>query len=1482
VIQGSTDDESSDPEDGGSITAARQAEGDEEELHDDNMFCFTANSKSEEEGARYDSDSFLMIVDNACTYCITNDMTHFIGTPEPIKQVVKGFGGHKVMTTFKGTVSWKIPTDDGDIHEDLIPNTYFQADSPYCLYSPQHAAQVANDNFPNPRGTCCITYADAVELYWDQRTEKRTIKLDPSSNVAILRSAPSFNTYHAFVAKIDAIEGNVTTPVNTQITQDYAPTVTDDEDSGSEDDDSLTDVTEGNPEKTKGARVPGRKTMPTARRHPDLPNEVFGKSDGAIRQLPNEDVEVQGETAQARMLAWHYRLGHVPFDKIRQMAARGDLPSDLLKCKTPKCAACIYGKFSRRPWRTKAPANKNKVPAATAPGAVVSIDQMISSTPGLIAQMRGFLTRKRYTTTTVFVDHHSGLSFVYLQQSTTAFETVEAKKAFERYAKTYGVTIKHYHADNGIFAAAEFVRAIEESGQSITYCGVNAHHQNGRAEKKIRDLQDQARTMILHAQQRWPTAVTANLWPYAVRMANDISNFAPGIKTGISPLESFSQVAVAPRVKHSHTFGSPMYVLDSQLQTAGQSLPKWNKKARVGMYLGSSPRHSRKVSLVLNLETGHVSPQFHVISDDLFETLRPSAGNVTPKSLWQAATGFVKMDSTTLPPDMDSQAESTTATHTSTLLTGDVSDIPDSEIREERGENEVSNVSTTTINPNPIQNGVGQNEQTAGNNQTSRHIQLANVPLITTRSGRVSVPSERARASREQSQTSALLALHVSWELYHDGGYQIEEEMDDPIAFAASNNPDVMYYDQALKEPDSEKFEEAMIKEVMAHTDNEHWEIVRKSDVPKDDPVLPSVWAMRRKRRIATGEPYKWKARLNLHGGKQEYGVNYWETYAPVIGWTTIRLFLVLTLLNGWASRQVDFVLAYPQADIECPMYMEIPRGFKFQGSRKTHCLLLKKNLYGQKQAGRVWNEYLHNGLLARGFVQSKVDMCLYYRGKVAMLIYTDDGIFVGPTSADIDEAIRILQQPVGKDGIYRAFNLTDEGDLNDYLGVKVDHLPNGHIKLSQPHLIQQVIDDLGFNDRTSTKPTPAASTIKLHRDMHGNGFQEIWSYRSVIGKLNFIEKSTRPDISYAVHQCARFASDPKVSHAHAVKRIVKYLIGTKDKGIILNPRDHSFDCWVDADFVGNWDRVYADVDPATAKSRTGFVVTYAGCPITWASKLQTEVALSTTEAEYNALSSSLREVIHMMQLVEEAKDLGWTTFVGKPTVHCTVFEDNSGALEMARLPKMRPRTKHLCVRLHHFRERVRNGSISIQHVASELQIADMLTKPQPETLFVTQREMVLQWKAERQSQSDSSNVSINEGDNENDTRTAGASMSSNTSQESADEQQHECPQEELRRNSSVPLVTEEPCTSEHRRPNHLRACDNNGSPTSESAIVDGQHDHEPTADGREKGSVPSELSEVSTKDSSEPAEQDSVWITKLKRRVPKYKHDNGKGSSSK
>ena len=349
-------------------------------------------------------------------------------------------------------------------------------------------------------------------------------------------------------------------------------------------------------------------------------------------------------------------------------------------------------------------------------------------------------------------------------------------------------------------------------------------------------------------------------------------------------------------------------------------------------------------------------------------------------------------------------------------------------------------------------------------------------------------------------------------------------------------------------------------------------------------------------------------------------------------------------------------------------------------------------------------------------------------------MVYVDDGIFIAPQHAMIQEVFDLCMEPFqDKNGVwYPAFDMTDEGALSDYLGVRVEHLPNGTIKLTQPHLIQQILDDLGFTDKTKPQLTPAATTVKLHRDPLGDPFDEEWHYRSVIGKMNFLEKSTRLDLSYSVHQCARFASEPKGSHAEAVKRIGRYLVGTKTKGIILHPRSNSFDCFVDADFVGNWNRLYADKDPSTAKSRTGYVIMYAGCPIVWGSKLQREVALSTTEAEYNALSESLREVINLMQLMAETETrLRWKVGKEPPKVHCKVFEDNSGALEMARLPKMRPRTKHVCVRMHHFKEHVRTGKVTIHKIPTQHQLADIATKAQPRDLFQSQRESLMQWESE-------------------------------------------------------------------------------------------------------------------------------------------------------
>ena len=210
---------------------------------------------------------------------------------------------------------------------------------------------------------------------------------------------------------------------------------------------------------------------------------------------------------------------------------------------------------------------------------------------------------------------------------------------------------------------------------------------------------------------------------------------------------------------------------------------------------------------------------------------------------------------------------------------------------------------------------------------------------------------------------------------------------------------------------------------------------------------------------------------------------------------------------------------------------------------------------------------------------------------------------------------------------------------------------------------------DLYLQHNTRTFDTPALSTSILHKDHDTPNMNPEFNYRSVIGKLNFLEKSTHIDLSHSIHQCACFTEAPKVSHAKAVKCIGKYLLSTCDQGLIMHPdHTHGFECWVDLDFASNWKHQDAPSDPMMAKSRAGWVISYAGCPISWASKLQTITALSTTKAEYVALSMSLCDVIPLMGLLKEVQTVSVQVSHTPPRVLCKVFKDNSGALGMAHL----------------------------------------------------------------------------------------------------------------------------------------------------------------------------------------------------------------------
>jgi hypothetical protein len=335
-------------------------------------------------------------------------------------------------------------------------------------------------------------------------------------------------------------------------------------------------------------------------------------------------------------LTIHHQFGHISMRKIQEMARQGIVPRRLAKCRIPTCSACLYSKATKRPWRGK-PRTRgdNDETQPTKPGEKVSVDQLVSPTPGLIAQMTGFLTTKRYRYATVYVDQFSRLGFIYLQKTASAEETVEGKKAFEAYASRQGVKIQNYHADNGIFKAYKWLDACKTDGQGMTFAAVNAHHQNGIAERRIRELQELARAMMTHANARWPDTITPNLWPYAVRNANDALNHTPSMQDAErrSPMELFSGSKVATNPKHWKPFGCPTYVLSNELQ-GNRPFHKWSQRAKAGVYLGKSPQHGRNVALVMDRDSALVSPQFHVAFDTMFDTVK----GIRTRSSWNRFT----------------------------------------------------------------------------------------------------------------------------------------------------------------------------------------------------------------------------------------------------------------------------------------------------------------------------------------------------------------------------------------------------------------------------------------------------------------------------------------------------------------------------------------------------------------------------------------------------------------------------------------------------------------------------------------------------------------------------------------------------------------------------------------------------------------------------------------------------------------------------
>ena len=495
-------------------------------------------------------------------------------------------------------------------------------------------------------------------------------------------------------------------------------------------------------------------------------------------------------------------------------------------------------------------------------------------------------------------------------------------------------------------------------------------------------------------------------------------------------------------------------------------------------------------------------------------------------------------------------------------------------------------------------------------------------------------------------------------------------------------------YQEAMKNENSEKWNQAMKTEMKSLDKNEVWDLV---PLPEGRKAIGCKWVYKTKRN-ADGKIERYKARLVAQGFTQKFGIDYDETFSPVIRFESVRTIIAIAASLGLNLHQMDIKTAFLNGELKEEIYMRQPPGFAEPGKENLVCKL-KRSLYGLKQSARCWNTELDNKLKLMGFSQTTSDPCLYVRvdqdGVFIMAVYVDDIILAGENSTTMSKA---------KSDIFDRFDAEDMGELHHFLGVKVvQNINTGEIWIGQPTYSRDLLEKFNMSHSNPTD-TPVDVGAKLMKRQEGEDSFDHGIYQSAVGSLLYLSTKTRPDLAFAVGNVARYCADPTKVHWTAVKRIIRYVKGTLNMGLLFCPDNNiNLEGYSDADWAGDKD---------DRRSTSGYVFQIGNAAISWRSKKQSCVALSTAESEYMALSSAIQEAIWLRRLI--ANLLNSKDMLMNPTI---IHEDNNSAIFMAKNNQYHDRTKHIDIKFHFVREQVAAGTVDLRYCKSKDMLADIFTK---------------------------------------------------------------------------------------------------------------------------------------------------------------------------
>ncbi len=880
-----------------------------------------------------------------------------------------------------------------------------------------------------------------------------------------------------------------------------------------------------------------------------------------------------------------------------------------------------------------------------------------------------------------------------------------------QYIRTqYGTMVKRVHSDcGGEFLSNQLLDFYKENGIERTTTTAFSPFHNGICERTNQTLAVMVKSMLLHGR------LDPKLWGEAIIYATYIHNRVPLRKLNwLSPYEKLN--GKISSISKIHVFGSNCIVNNSATSPSGK-FEVCNSK---GTFLGVS--ESANAFRVLVNEKIIVSRDVRIIAN---------------KFTYACENEFIADE---LCSASMLQFETSNTTDSNNNDDDDLIKLPNS-IQTEQIQINSNPIIKATISDLDDEKGFDDHtlfripeENESENSDLHSHVELDNETIQSndniiqvdessrTRSGRASIPPNRYGTI----STNDLDPMSRQQFIRGTGGefnsLAIEQN---EVTFSANSNSserivEPQTYLQAMKSKYSSEWSSAIGKEKDALFERNVFSL---TEAPENATILDTKWVFKVKYKD-DGTIEKFKARLVVRGYKQREGIDFSSTFAPVVRSKTIKLLLSLAAQHGLKLVQLDFTNAFVNSDLPDNLYIKIPEGLQ---TNETHGKVykLEKSLYGLRQAPALWNQTVNNLFIELGYIRSITDTCVYFKYVKSDSMPIIISVYVDDIAIAFDKQFEEVWI-IDKKKITSKYAITDIGDLKWILQMNVTRMENGDIILDQRNYVEQLVNKFYSADpNATTSNNPSMVSINLTDPQLTAKYQAVplsnfehEKYRSIVGSLLYFANTTRADISFIVNILCRAVSEPTTVHMKVAMNCIKYLKGTATHGLVFHSRKPirsnsnklSFTLigFADSDFAG---------DLTTRKSTSGTLIKLNDDVITWSTKKQSTVALSTMEAEYCALVHCATDCLWIQQWLHEILNI---------QVPIILYCDNQSTLYVIRDDDHHASQKHVDIKLHFIRHHVQSNNIIVKWIATDKQLADLMTKTLSAIRFRNLRDQII------------------------------------------------------------------------------------------------------------------------------------------------------------